>query len=99
VVTAVCFARVLWSPGQNSAGSPAGCKRYALSRGLADPKGDARHAQPVAKSAIWKAVIGTRLSLWCRWQVPARGVTAAGRGADTALDLDTAAACAAIHSE
>src|ERR1700731_3652756 len=32
VVTAMCFARVLWSPGQNSAGSPAGCKRYALSR-------------------------------------------------------------------
>jgi hypothetical protein len=35
----------------------------------------------VAKSAIWKAVIGTRLSLWCWWQVPARGVTATGRGA------------------
>jgi hypothetical protein len=28
-----------------------------------------------------RSVIGTRLIRWCRWQVPARGVTAAGRGA------------------
>jgi hypothetical protein len=28
-------------------------------------------------------VIGTRLIRWCRWQVPAHGVTATGRGAST----------------